>query len=247
MLTPRTRIEIREVLADYGHVVDDLTGTAPDVFTPDVVFESVQQRGPQRDQRHRGHLQGPEHVRPRHHQHDPARERRRDPVAPTAKFIGFPNEGQPVTGDYGDRLVRTAAGWRLAHRSAEIAAQVLRLTGAGATALANRCRAAALPTHRADESLRQRFGESHLGETRNDSAPLRSGEAWRGMPAPGPGAVCASNEAGRGLREQRRREARRKKSGARMRSWAGPPRRSARRPPTGRSRPPWAARGSGSR
>lgn len=41
MLTPPDHIEIREVLADYGHVVDDHDwDRAEDVFTPDVVFES---------------------------------------------------------------------------------------------------------------------------------------------------------------------------------------------------------------
>ena len=37
-----------------------------------------------------------------------------------SKFIGFPNEGPPVTGDYHDEIVRTPAGWRLRRRRAEI-------------------------------------------------------------------------------------------------------------------------------
>jgi hypothetical protein len=37
-----------------------------------------------------------------------------------SKFIGFPNEGPPVTGDYVDELVQTSEGWRLRHRRAEL-------------------------------------------------------------------------------------------------------------------------------
>jgi hypothetical protein len=40
-----------------------------------------------------------------------------------SKFIGFPNEGRPVTGDYRDVVVRTPAGWRLRHRRAEVRAR----------------------------------------------------------------------------------------------------------------------------
>ena len=37
-----------------------------------------------------------------------------------SEFIGFPNEGAPVTGDYFDELVRTLEGWRLRYRRAEL-------------------------------------------------------------------------------------------------------------------------------
>lgn len=37
-----------------------------------------------------------------------------------SKFIGFPNEAPPVTGDYHDILVKTDAGWRLQRRSADV-------------------------------------------------------------------------------------------------------------------------------
>jgi hypothetical protein len=43
-----------------------------------------------------------------------------DTVRGQGKFLGFPNEGAPVTGDYYDEIVRTADGWRLRHRRAEI-------------------------------------------------------------------------------------------------------------------------------
>ena len=121
MLTPADHIEIREVLADYGHVVDDHDwDRAEDVFMPDVVFES-----------HNGEmvLNGIGDIvatfRGRNmYAHvttnTTLRENSDGTVSAHSKFLGFPNEGPPVTGDYRDRLVRTAAGWRLARRSAEI-------------------------------------------------------------------------------------------------------------------------------
>ena len=121
MLTPADHIEIREVLADYGHVVDDHDwDRAEDVFMPDVVFES-----------HNGEIvlngisdivatfKGRNmyaHVTT----NTTLRENDDGTVSAHSKFLGFPNEGPPVTGDYRDQLVRTPAGWRLAHRRAEI-------------------------------------------------------------------------------------------------------------------------------
>ena len=37
-----------------------------------------------------------------------------------SKFIGFPNEGPPISGDYRDVFVQTAAGWRLARRRSSV-------------------------------------------------------------------------------------------------------------------------------
>jgi SnoaL-like domain len=37
-----------------------------------------------------------------------------------SKFLGFPNEGPPVTGDYHDELANTPQSWRLRRRRAEI-------------------------------------------------------------------------------------------------------------------------------
>jgi len=121
MLTPQDHIEIREVLADYGHVVDDHDwDRAEDVFTPDVVFESNNGEmvlngisdivATFKGRNMYAHVTT----------NTTLRENDDGTVSAHSKFIGFPNEGQPVTGDYRDRLVRTAAGWRLAHRSAEI-------------------------------------------------------------------------------------------------------------------------------
>ena len=124
MLTPEDHIEIREVLADYGHVVDDHDwDRAEDVFLPDVVFES-----PATDMALHGISDIVATFKGRNmYAHvttnTTLRENADGSVRAHSKFIGFPNEGPPVTGDYRDRLVRTPAGWRLAHRVAEIRAR----------------------------------------------------------------------------------------------------------------------------
>lgn len=121
MLTPADHIEIREVLADYGHIVDDHDwDRAEDVFMPDVVFESNNGEmvlngisdivATFRGRNMYAHVTT----------NTTLRENSDGTVSAHSKFLGFPNEGPPVTGDYRDQLVRTAAGWRLAHRSAEI-------------------------------------------------------------------------------------------------------------------------------
>lgn len=121
MLTPADHIEIREVLADYGHIVDDHDwDRAEDVFMPDVVFESNNGEmvlngisdivATFRGRNMYAHVTT----------NTTLRQNSDGTVSAHSKFLGFPNEGPPVTGDYRDQLVRTAAGWRLAHRSAEI-------------------------------------------------------------------------------------------------------------------------------
>lgn len=121
MLTPGDHIEIREVLADYGHVVDDHDwDRAEDVFTPDVVFDSNNGEmvlngisdivATFKGRNMYAHVTT----------NTTLRENDDGTVSAHSKFIGFPNEGQPVTGDYRDQLVRTPAGWRLKHRSAEV-------------------------------------------------------------------------------------------------------------------------------
>ena len=121
MLTPEDHIEIREVLADYGHVVDDHDwDRAEDVFASDFVFET----GPGgmvlngiddivanfKGRNMYAHVT----------MNTTLRENSDGSVSAHSKFIGFPNEGQPVTGDYRDQMVRTPVGWRLKHRNAEI-------------------------------------------------------------------------------------------------------------------------------
>ena len=121
MLTPEDHIQIRDVLADYGHVVDDHDwDRAEDVFTPDVVFESSIG-----DMRLQGISDIVANFRGRNmYAHvttnTTVRENADGTVSAHSKFIGFPNEGQPVTGDYRDLLVLTPAGWRIKHRRADV-------------------------------------------------------------------------------------------------------------------------------
>ena len=37
-----------------------------------------------------------------------------------SKFIGFPNEGPPISGDYRDEFVLTPRGWRLNRRRSSV-------------------------------------------------------------------------------------------------------------------------------
>lgn len=123
MLTPDEHVEIHRVLADYGHVVDDHDWErAEEVFTPDVVFEVT---GPDGFVLHGIADIVTTFTGRNMYAHVTTNTTLREEsaglrVSAHSKFIGFPNEGQPVTGDYHDELVRTAAGWRLRHRRAEI-------------------------------------------------------------------------------------------------------------------------------
>lgn len=121
MLTPEDHIEIHQVLADYGHVVDDHDWDRADqVFTDDVVFD----QGPGGTV-----LNGISEITATFKGRNmyahvttntTLREESDGTVSAHSKFIGFPNEDPPVTGDYYDQMVRTPAGWRLQHRRAEI-------------------------------------------------------------------------------------------------------------------------------
>ncbi|MGV0836151.1 nuclear transport factor 2 family protein [Mycolicibacterium thermoresistibile] len=115
-------LEIQMLLADYGHVVDDHDwDRADEVFAEDFVFDMS---GVGRPDLH-GIADIVENFKGRNmyaHVTTNTTMRRQDDdtVSAHSKFIGFPNEGPPVTGDYYDQIVRTPAGWRLKHRSAEI-------------------------------------------------------------------------------------------------------------------------------
>lgn len=120
MLSPDDHAEIQQVLADYGHVVDEHDwDRAEDVFTPDVIFETGGPGG----RVLRGITELMATFRGRNmyahvNTNTTLRAEQDGTVTAHSKFIGFPNEGQPVTGDYYDTLVQTPAGWRLAQRRA---------------------------------------------------------------------------------------------------------------------------------
>ncbi|MFA5708180.1 nuclear transport factor 2 family protein [Mycolicibacterium sp.] len=121
-MKPEDALQIQMLLADYGHVVDDHDwDRAHEVFAEDFVFEMGAMGRPD--------LHGiPDivanfkgrnmyaHVTT----NTTMREQDDGTVIAHSKFIGFPNEGPPVTGDYHDQIVRTPAGWRLQRRRAEL-------------------------------------------------------------------------------------------------------------------------------
>lgn len=124
MISAEDILAIHAVLADYGHVVDDHDwDRAHEVFAEDVVFE----RGDGRPDLHGiadivATFKGRNmyaHVTT----NTTVTEDDDGTVRAHSKFIGFPNEGPPVTGDYRDVLVRTPAGWRLRGRHAEVRAR----------------------------------------------------------------------------------------------------------------------------
>jgi 3-phenylpropionate/cinnamic acid dioxygenase small subunit len=124
MLSTEDVLAIQALLADYGHVVDDHDwDRAHEVFAEDFVFE----RGDPRPDLHgiadivatfRGRNMYA-HVTT----NTTITEDDDGTVRAHSKFLGFPNEGQPVTGDYRDVVVRTPQGWRLKHRHAEVRAR----------------------------------------------------------------------------------------------------------------------------
>jgi 3-phenylpropionate/cinnamic acid dioxygenase small subunit len=124
MLSTEDTLAIQALLADYGHVVDDHDwDRAHEVFAEDFVFE----RGDGRPDLHGiadvvATFKGRNmyaHVTT----NTTITEDDDGTVRAHSKFLGFPNEGQPVTGDYRDVVVRTPQGWRLQRRYAEVRAR----------------------------------------------------------------------------------------------------------------------------
>jgi 3-phenylpropionate/cinnamic acid dioxygenase small subunit len=121
-VTPDDAMQISKLLADYGHVVDDHDwDRAHEVFADDFVFD-MSASG-------RSDLHGIAdivatfkgrnmyaHVTT----NTSLTEDDDGTVRAHSKFIGFPNEGPPVTGDYYDEVTKTPAGWRLRRRRAEL-------------------------------------------------------------------------------------------------------------------------------
>lgn len=122
MLTPEDRAEIEQVIAAYGHVVDDNAwGSAHLVFADDFVFDFSEFGRP--------NLNGVEELRAAltsrkvyaHHSTNVTIFEADDGSARVrSKYIGFPNEGAPISGDYRDEFVKTARGWRLRRRRSSV-------------------------------------------------------------------------------------------------------------------------------
>ena len=122
MLTPEDRAEIEQVIASYGHVVDDNAwGSAHLVFADDFVFDFSQFGRPNLNgvDELRSALQGRKVYS--HHSTNVAIFEAEDGVVRVrSKFIGFPNEGSPISGDYRDEFIRTVNGWRLRRRRSNV-------------------------------------------------------------------------------------------------------------------------------
>ncbi len=121
MLSAEDIVEINQLLAEYGHVVDDHAWQRADqVFADDFVFELgdglpdlhgitdivATFKGRNTYAHHTTNVVVTE-------DHD-------GNVVVHSKLLCFPNEGPPFTGDYYDIVTRTAAGWRLSRRRSEL-------------------------------------------------------------------------------------------------------------------------------
>ena len=114
------RQAIYELLANYGHILDDVAHHRyPEIFTEDAVFDMSAYDQPNLNSRAEiaaafqgrnmyGHLTTNIVID----------ELARDSAQVHSKFIGFANDGGIHTGDYFDVVIRTDAGWRLKVRKA---------------------------------------------------------------------------------------------------------------------------------
>ena len=122
MLTAEDRAEIEQVIAAYGHIVDDnVWDRAHLVFADDFVFDFSEFGRPNLNGVHelRAALQARK-VYSHHSTNVTIFEGENGTVRVRSKFIGFPNEGAPISGDYRDEFVRTAIGWRLQRRKSSV-------------------------------------------------------------------------------------------------------------------------------
>lgn len=121
MISADDHAEIHQVLAEYGHVVDDHDwDRAGEVFADDFIFDMGE-----------GHpdLHGiadivatfkGRNIYAHHTTNIAITEDADGTVRAHSKLLCFPNEGPPVTGDNYDVLTRTRRGWRIARRRTEI-------------------------------------------------------------------------------------------------------------------------------
>jgi hypothetical protein len=122
MVSAEDRAEIEQVIAAYGHVVDDNAwGSAHLVFADDFVFDFSQFGRPNLNgvAELRAALQGRKVYS--HHSTNVAIFEGSDGVVRVrSKFIGFPVEGTPISGDYKDEFIKTPQGWRLLRRTSSV-------------------------------------------------------------------------------------------------------------------------------
>ena len=113
-------VAIQQLYALYGHVMDDRDRERlADLFTPDCVFDATALGVPL--------MEGVDAIAATtetspqaplaHHVTNVYVDSVRDDMATVrAKAIGIYPGGRAFSGDYDDTLVRTASGWRIAHR-----------------------------------------------------------------------------------------------------------------------------------
>ena len=121
-LTPEDRAEIEQVIAAYGHVVDDNAwSSAHLVFAENFVFDFSHFGRPNLNgvSELRAALKGRK-VYSHHSTNVAIFEDEDGRVRVRSKFIGFPVEGAPISGDYRDEFVRTPQGWRLSRRRSSV-------------------------------------------------------------------------------------------------------------------------------
>jgi hypothetical protein len=122
MVSAEDRAEIEQVIAAYGHVVDDNAwGSAHLVFADGFVFDFSQFGRPNLNgvAELRAALQGRKVYS--HHSTNVAIFEGTDGIVRVrSKFIGFPVEGTPISGDYKDEFVKTPQGWRLLRRTSSV-------------------------------------------------------------------------------------------------------------------------------
>lgn len=119
-LNPADHVEIHQVLADYGHVVDEHDWERADqVFTPDVTFDPGSGQPVLHGIADIVATFTGRNTYAHHTTNIVLTENPDGTVAAHSKLVCFPNERPPFTGDYYDTLVHTRAGWRLASRQAQ--------------------------------------------------------------------------------------------------------------------------------
>ena len=121
MLTADDIVEIEQVIAEYGHVVDNNRWErAHLVFARDFVYDFSAHERPNLH----GVIELREALKSRkvysHHSTNVSVVETAEGARAHSKFIGFPSEGFPISGDYSDDFVRTDVGWRLVRRRSSV-------------------------------------------------------------------------------------------------------------------------------
>jgi 3-phenylpropionate/cinnamic acid dioxygenase small subunit len=111
------RVELREMAALYGDLIDERDWEGLDrVFTADAVFDmtDIGVGTVEGLEAIRSHMRGARH--PLAHHITNVYIESGDPVRLRSRVIGILDDRRAGSGFYRDRVVKTAAGWRIQHR-----------------------------------------------------------------------------------------------------------------------------------